>query len=117
MVQVTDSKLTPQQRQEELTRVFNNITNLTLENMKDTIVEVIAEGKTYTERSYINELVDNMDTATAKMITAHMEKYNRIGKIKDVTVNSPADMVKDGAPETFSVPISLDNSSFFVSKS
>lgn len=117
VAQVSDAKLTPQQRQDELTRVFNNITNLTLDNMKDTVVEVVADGKSYTERSYIHELVDNMDSNTAKLITDHLAKYNNIGKIKNVKVNSTEEMIKEGAPKSFDVPISLDNSNFFVSKS
>lgn len=115
--QLSDSKLTPQQRQSELTKVFNNMTNLTLDNMKDTIIEVIAEGQTITDRLYINELVDNMDSPTAKVIQDHLAKYNGLGKVKNFTVSTPSDLVEKGAPSQFEVPLTLDNSNFFVSRS
>ena len=115
--QLSDSKLTPQQRQSELTKVFNNMTNLTLDNMKDTIIEVMAEGQTITDRSYINELVDNMDSPTAKIIQDHLAKYNGLGKVKNFTVSTPGDLVEKGAPAQFEVPLTLDNSNFFVSRS
>lgn len=117
VMQLNDAKLTPQQRQAELHTVFNNISNLTLDNMKDTIVEVMADGQSITDKGHINEFVDNMDSATAKMITDHLSKYNGLGKIKNIKVLTPKDMVEQGAPQSFEVPLTLDSASFFVSRS
>lgn len=115
--QVADADLTPAEKQAQFTQIFNNMTNLTLQNMKDTIVSVKADGEEITDRTYINEFVDNMDGDTAQKITTCLDAQKEIGKIKPVKIAVPKEMVDRGAPETLNTPISMDNSNFFVSRS
>jgi len=117
VTQVAESKMSPQEKQEQFAEVFKNMTSITLSNMKDAIMEVLADGKSITDRNYINEFVDNMDGNVARKIRAHIDSQNQIGRIQEINIQTPEDMVKDGAPEKFTAPLSLDNSNFFASKS
>ncbi len=117
VTQVGDAKLTAGEKSKQFNEIFANMTNITLDNMKEAILEINAEGEIITDRAYINEFVDNMQADMANKIKAHLDGQNGIGKIKPVTVQVPEDMVKDGAPATFQTPISLDNSNFFVRRS
>jgi len=115
--QISDSKMTSSERSKQFNEVFTNMTNLSLDNMKEAILEINSEGELIDDRGYINEFVDNMQADMANKIKAHLDSQNSIGKIKPVTVQVPEDMVKDGAPATFQTPVSLDNSNFFVQRS
>lgn len=117
VTQVGDAKLTASEKSKQFNEIFNTMTNITLDNMKEAILEIVAEGDIITDRAYINEFVDNMQSDMANMIKSHLDAQNGIGKIKPITVQVPEDMVKAGAPSTFQTPLSLDNSNFFVRRS
>ena len=117
VTQVSDAKLSSAERQKTFNDIFTSMTNITLDNMKEAIVEINAEGETIIDRSYINEFVDNMQSDMANKIKEHMDKQVGLGKIKPITVSVPEEMVKEGAPKTVTSPISLDNSNFFVRRS
>ena len=117
VTQVSDAKLSSVEKSKTFNEIFNTMTNITLDNMKDAILEINAEGDIITDRAYINEFVDNMQSDMANKIKTHMDNQIGLGKIKPVTVSVPEDMVKKGAPKTIQSPVSLDNSNFFVRRS
>jgi len=117
VTQVSDAKLSSAEKSKTFNEIFNTMTNITLDNMKDAILEINAEGDVITDRAYINEFVDNMQSDMANKIKKHMDDQIGLGKIKPVTVSVPEDMVKKGAPKTIQSPVSLDNSNFFVRRS
>ena len=115
--QIGDAKMTAGEKSKQFNEVFTNMTNITLDNMKEAILEINSEGDLIVDRGYINEFVDNMQAEMANKIKAHLDGQNGIGKIKPITVQVPEDMVKKGAPTSFQTPLSLDNSNFFVRRS
>ncbi len=118
ITQVLDTnELNASQKQEKFAEIFAHMTELTLANMKEAILEVTADGQTITDRVYINEYVDNMDGATADKIKKRLDAQNGLGKIKPITVSPTKEQIEKGAPTSFEVPISMDNSNFFVSRS
>lgn len=117
VTQVGDAKLNSTEKSKQFNQIFNTMTNITLDNMKEAIMEINAEGEIITDRTYINEFVDNMQADMANKIKAHLDSQNGLGKIKPVNVQVPEDMIKEGAPSTFQTPLSLDNSNFFVRRS
>jgi len=117
MTQVAQGKMSASEKNKEFNEIFNRMTNLTLDNMKEGVLEINADGDVITENTYISEFVDNMQAEMASKIRTHIDGQNSLGKIKPITVQVPEDMVKKGAPTTFGSPLSLDNSNFFVRKS
>jgi hypothetical protein len=65
----------------------------------------------------IEEYVLNIDSTTANEIQTAMEQLRSAGAIKPLTVNTPDEDIKKGAPATFETRIAFDNSNFFVQKS
>ena len=62
--------------------------------------------------------VDGMTCANCALgIRKHLEKMASTGKVPPITVESPEEDVKKGAPKTYTVPILFDNSDFFASQS
>ena len=117
ITQVAQGKMSASEKNKEFNEIFNRMTNLTLDNMKEAVLEINADGDVITENTYISEFVDNMQAEMASKIRTHIDGQNSLGKIKPITVQVPEDMVKKGAPTTFGSPLSLDNSNFFVRKS
>lgn len=97
--------------------MFMRMTQITVANMQESILDITADGQTVKDRGYINEFVDNMDSKQANLIKEKLESQNNIGKLKPVPVSTTKEQQDKGAPEKFDVPISMDNSNFFVSRS
>ena len=118
ITQVIDTnELNASQKQEKFAEIFGHMTNLTLANMKESILEVTADGQTITDRVYIEEFVDNMDGATADKIKKRLDVQKDLGRIKPITITPTKEQIEKGAPASFDAPISMDNSNFFVSRS
>lgn len=115
--QVVESDLNPADKQTKFSEMFMRMTQITVANMQESILDITADGQTVKDRGYINEFVDNMDSKQANLITEKLESQNNIGKLKPVPVSTTKEQQDKGAPEKFDVPISMDNSNFFVSRS
>ena len=115
--QVVESDLNPADKQTKFSEMFMRMTQITVANMQESILDITADGQTVKDRGYINEFVDNMDSKQANLIKEKLESQNNIGKLKPVPVSTTKEQQDKGAPEKFDVPISMDNSNFFVSRS
>ena len=117
MRSVEDSKLSSTQKREKYTSIMTNLTDLNLSNILAAIKCVKTPEGEVDNEDYIKQFVSNIDYKLGDEIRKHVERYATLGSIKPITVDTPDDLVKDGAPKSFNVPISLDNSNFFASKS
>jgi len=117
MRSVEDSKLSSGQKREKYTSILANLTNLNFENILAAIKCVKTPDGEVDNPEYIEQFVTNIDYKLGDEIRKHVEKYATLGSVPPVTVQTPAELVKEGAPAQYQVPISLDNSNFFVSKS
>ena len=115
MVQtVQDSSLSEEEKVSKYTETFNKVANYSVDEMLDCIVSVkTPDEKVITEPGYIKEFVQNIDLATAKQIREKITEIKGHGVLKPFLASSTEEDVKAGAPETFEVPISFDNSVFF----
>jgi hypothetical protein len=112
-----NSDMKPTEKSDYFSKIFRNMTDLTINNMLSAIVSINTEGTEVTDSNYIKEFVDNMNSNQANTIREHIDNQGKaLGKIKPVEVSTPAEFVKEGAPEKFTVPISMDNSNFFGSR-
>lgn len=108
--------MNPQQKSDYYSRIFQNMTNLTMENMINAIVSINSEGTEVSDANHIKEFVDNMDSKHAKMIKDHIDSQNSVGRIKPFKVVPSKELIDQGAPKSFEVPVSMDNSNFFASR-
>ena len=115
--QVVESDLNPADKQSKFSEMFMSMTNITVANMQESILEITADGQKVTDRVYINEFVDNMDSKQANLIKDKLQAQTQLGKLKPIPVSTTKEQQEKGAPEKFDVPVSMDNSNFFVSKS
>lgn len=115
MQTVSNSELSESEKISKFTKIFSNISALTVDNMTDMIVSVTTpDGNTVNDRLYIKDFVYNMDTNTAKEIQNHIDSQINIGRIPPITVQTESQFVEKGAPPTFETPITFDTANFFA---
>jgi hypothetical protein len=95
-------------------RAFKSLTEMTINNVEQSIVSITIEGETVNNPEYIKEFIDNSDKSTFKAITDHIEQQRQNFAIKPLVINATPEEIEQGVPETYEVPISFDPSNFFA---
>ena len=116
MSTVGSANLTAEEKSQKYTEIFNNMTQLTLTNMIESIHSVTVDGKQVVNPTYIKEFVQNMTAQTASEIRDKIAEQNKLGQIQPVQVQATAELIEKGAPKEYTAPITLDNSNFFASR-
>lgn len=93
------------------------ISDLTIDVMVDSISAVETPDAVVRETEFIREFLENADTSIYQKIQNHIGKLRDTQGLQPVTVESSEELIEMGAPETYNVPITLDNSDFFVRSS
>lgn len=114
---ITDSKLTEDEKIKQYQSVFLKLTNYTVEQLSNSIVSITTPQETVTDRMVITQFVQNIDTKTADQIKEKMEELRTLGTIKPIQIASPQELIEDGAPANYETTITMDNSNFFGLKS
>jgi hypothetical protein len=93
---------------------FKKLTDLTVNMLSKSIAKLSIGDTEVTNPVHIEEFVDNVDKEFFKEITQHLESQRDKFAIKPIKVTSPPEDIEKGAPETFEVPITFDQSNFFA---
>ena len=109
---ITDSDMDPEAKEKEFNKIFEKLTMLNVQTLTDNIDAIITPDGTFSDIGSKQEFVNNVN-----LIRKKVDEINVIGSLPKYTVQSPEEDVKKGAPESYEVPVMLDNSDFFVSQS
>jgi hypothetical protein len=93
---------------------FKKLTNLTVSMMSKSIASLTIGDTVVDNQEHIAEFIDNVDKEFFKYITDHLEEQRKKFAIKPIEVTSPDEDIEKGAPEKFEVPVTFDQSNFFV---
>ena len=114
---ITDSKLTEDEKIKQYQSVFLKLTNYTVERLSNSVVSITTPQETVTDRNQIYQFISNIDTKTADQIKQKMEELRLLGSIKPIQIATPQEFIDDGAPDSYETAINMDNSNFFGLKS
>jgi hypothetical protein len=93
---------------------FKKLTNLTVSMMSKSIASLTIGDTVVDNQEHIAEFIDNVDKEFFKYITDHLEEQRKKFAIKPIEVTSPDEDIEKGAPKKFEVPVTFDQSNFFV---
>tara|TARA_B110000908_G_scaffold79407_1_gene95167 strand:+ start:707 stop:1588 length:882 start_codon:yes stop_codon:yes gene_type:complete len=93
---------------------FKKLTNLTISMLCNSIASITVGDSVVTNREHIDEFVDNVDKEFFKAITDHLDVQRTKFAIEPMKVRSSEEDIEAGAPEEYEIPITFDQSNFFV---
>lgn len=97
---------------------FDTLTNMTIELVKRSIVAIkYKDDDPVTNPEFINEFIDNAEKGFYYNIVKHIESQREKFSIKPMVAPVSPDDIEAGAPETVTIPILFDQSSFFANGS
>jgi hypothetical protein len=103
---------------EEKIKIFNQgmsqLTDLTVEMISNSVFEVHTPTEIVNDPEFIHEFIKNADAVIIQKIQDQINKNKTYFGIQPMTVHSNEEQIFAGAPETYQLPITMDNSNFFV---
>ena len=93
---------------------FTKLTSLTIDTVKQSIVQIQVEDQIVTDANQISEFIDKADKNFYNAITDHVAKEKKKFETEPMVVEATDEELKQGVPKTYDIPIAFDQSNFFV---
>ena len=110
---VNDEEISDGEKLFKFNSSFKKLTDLTVNTLTQSIVEITVGDDTVTNPAHIQEFVDNADKTFFTSITDHLDNQKKKFSIEPLKVNSTDEDVAAGAPKNWEVPITFDQANFF----
>ena len=109
---IDSSAMTEEQKQTAFAKSFETLNTVNFSLLVDSIKSITTpEGNTVVDRAQIIEFCNKADTKT---MTEIQEKLSDLqAQIPPLKIKTTEDQIKKGAPASFEVPVTYDNSNFF----
>ncbi len=110
---VNNDGLDDSQKLEIFNASFKKMTDVTTDLIADSITAVQTPNEVVTDRVFINEFVQNADFSLVQKIQDHIAEMKKYNGIRPIILRATEEQIAQGAPETYELPITMDNSDFF----
>lgn len=112
---IDDSNLSEEEKLAKFNVSFQKLTEYNLDMVVQQVVSVQFQNEEpVTNVNHIRDFFAGTDGSIFESVKDHLEKMKNEFNIKPLTVVTEEEERKAGAPETFEVPISFDQSNFFA---
>jgi len=111
---VNDDKISDEEKLSKFAESFDRLTNLTIDTMTKCVSKIIVDDIEVTNTAHIQEFIQNSEKTYYKKILEHLESQKEKFKIEPLKVITTEEEQSKGAPKEFSIPITFDQSNFFV---
>jgi hypothetical protein len=82
--------------------------------LANSIVSITVEGDEVTNPLHIRDFIENSEKALFNAIMEHLEEQKKAFEIEPLKIKTEPEDIEKGAPETFEVPVTFDQSNFFA---
>ena len=96
------------------TESFKKLTDLTILTLEKSIASIEVGDDVVTDQAHIKEFIANTDKGLFESVTNHIEEQRTKFQVKPLVVDATPEEIEAGVPETYEVPVTFDQSSFFV---
>lgn len=113
MQTVNNDELSDEQKLEVFNKSFKAMSNITIDLIADSISAIKTPDTMVYDRNFIREFVENADNEVVQHIQKHIALMKETSGIQPMTMHATPEQIELGAPATYLLPISMDNSDFF----
>jgi len=113
MKMVNDDKIDDDKKMEMFNVSFNKLTQVTVDLTAESITKIIAGEEEVTDRSLITEFIQNVDKEVFDKINDHLGEIKSKNQLPPLNFTTTDEQQAAGAPATYSVPITFNESDFF----
>jgi hypothetical protein len=113
MSMINDDKLSDEQKLKMFNDSFVNLTKITVDLMAEGIYKIIAGDQEVTDPKFIFEFISNTDKDVFEKVQNHLKDLKERNEIKPLVAATSEEQQEQGAPATYTIPVSFNNSDFF----
>lgn len=110
---INDESIPDEEKLARFNESFNKLTNLTVGMMCKSISSITVDGEEVTNPLHIQDFINNTDKEVFDALMEHLEIQKKKFEIEPLKIKTEPEDVEAGAPETFEVPVTFDQSNFF----
>ena len=111
---VNDDTIKEEEKLARFNESFLKLTNLTVDTMSKSISKISVGDTEVTNKTHIDEFMKNADKSFFTYIVEHLDLQKEKFALEPLQVQSTEEDIEKGAPETYTVPITFDQSNFFA---
>lgn len=111
---VNDDTMSEEDKIAQFTQSFKRLTAMTIDSMISAVVSIEVDNTVVSNPKHIEEFMNNAGSGFFNALKKHFETEKDKFLIEPITVKPTDDEKAQGAPESFQVPITFDQSSFFA---
>jgi ABC-type antimicrobial peptide transport system permease subunit len=113
MQTVNDETLDDEKKLEIFNKSFKIMSDITIDLVAESISAIRIPNGVVSDKKFIREFIENSDSSMVQKIQSHIESIKETSGIQPMLVQSSAEHIEMGAPESYLLPIRMDNSDFF----
>jgi hypothetical protein len=110
---VQDDSISEEKKLEIFNESFSNLTQVTVDLITESIYKIITADGEVTDKKFISEFVANSDKSIFQKIQEHLSNLRSNNEIKPLEFTTTPEQQELGAPLTYTMPVSFNNSDFF----
>jgi hypothetical protein len=110
---IADSDLTDEQKLELFNQGISKLTDLTVEMLAESVFYVKTPDNFVEDKTFIQEFIQNADAGFIQKIQDLINENKKTIGILPLTVHATEEQIVAGAPDSYELPITMDNSNFF----
>jgi hypothetical protein len=113
MQAVNNEDINDEQKLEIFNKSFKVMTGVSIDLIADSIREIHTPDAVVSDTAFIREFIENSDKEVYKKLQDHITNMKNQTGLRPMIIHSTAEQIAAGAPETYELPVSMDNSNFF----
>ncbi len=111
----TSTGVTEEQKTQRYAEAYKALTELNFELLSTSFTKIVTpEGETVEDQAQIIDFLKNANSKFVNEVQDKMLNLRGQASIKPMTMKSTEAQIKKGAPVSYQVPLTFDNSNFFV---
>ena len=111
---INDADMDEGDKLQTFTNSFKKLTDLTILTLEKSIQSIEVGDQVVTDQAHIKEFIANTDKGLFESVTNHIEEQRSKFQVKPLIVDATPEEIEAGVPATYTVPVTFDQSSFFV---
>ena len=111
---INDDGISEQERLARFNDSFLKLTDITINTVVNSIVQIQVEGQIVVDQAQIAEFIEKADKEFYTVITDHIQAQRSKFEMEPVKVEATEEERKAGAPDTYEIPVQFDQANFFA---
>jgi hypothetical protein len=112
---VGQSQMTDEQKSQKFAEAYKVLTDLNYSMLNSSFEKIITpDGTAVIDKEQIKEFIANANTTLITEMQNSMVALRAQAQVKPIKLKATEEQIKKGAPVNFEVPLTFDNSNFFV---